>query len=849
MPAIDRKSALCAQTALSGIDFIQVVEPLVQDRLRVFFVVEPQTLDLPMVNGGALIAPVPPAEAGPVVNAPGLDVRIESVESGLELAIDSVGWRLVAVPSGLRVALEIALPAPGDFGLYRLHIDDARIDPFFNGLEFSFKQGCPSPFDCRTDCEPEPGPCDDVDIDYLARDFWSLRRALLDFARARYPGWSEALEADQAVMLMELMAALGDEFAYTQDRYVREAALSTATQRRSRHALARLVDYLPDPGHAAETELALWVDAAVEQPLGARIWALPEGESPLPFSATAPLWTHPAWNAIALHQPDADIACLPKGATHAYLLAAVPLAAQLPPGSPLSPAEFWQGRRAVLRSRPSDPSEPTRAHAITIHAVEGLVDSLAPTPGIATAITRIDWDEPLPWPLPLAETEFLGNVLQVQAGEQITERFRIGPDAELLARFPLLTEAEQRELLALPRAVEREGPYQPDRGGRGRILRYGLRASETRGLGWTGERHPLGLDSLSADLPMIELDEVLPPLHAPDPAAAGWSFARDLLASDVDAAHYTLEEGLLRTVVTHQTPFEDIAFDDYAANAGYSLRFGDGEFGRSPDDASVFEVRYFSAPGTRANLAADSLTHLAPPLGASPGPMLLSVTAATNPLAIDSGRDEESADSIRIDAPEAFRALPLRAVRSEDYEQILERLPWVQRASATTRWTGSWPTDFVAADPLNGFALTEEQRAELGESIDCIRLATRDARALDPDYVDIDLEVEICVRATAYPGQVIKQVIRALAPPGLFHPDNFSFGQGLKRSAIEAAVQAVPGVRGVESMRVRVRRRRDWQDFNEAELSVGPAQILRLQNDPRLPGRGSLSVHAHGGAA
>ena len=40
--AVDRKSALCNQTVLTGIDFIQVVEPFVQTVLRVFFAVEPE---------------------------------------------------------------------------------------------------------------------------------------------------------------------------------------------------------------------------------------------------------------------------------------------------------------------------------------------------------------------------------------------------------------------------------------------------------------------------------------------------------------------------------------------------------------------------------------------------------------------------------------------------------------------------------------------------------------------------------------------------------------------------------------------------------------------------------------
>jgi hypothetical protein len=746
----------------------------------------------------------------------------------------------------LRLALEVRVPAPGDFGLYRLFIDDARVDPFFNGVEFSFKQGCPSDFDCRSPCADEPEPSPDVEIDYLARDFWSLRRALLDFAAARYPGWSEALEADQAVMLFEIMAALGDEFAYAQDRIVRETALATATQRRSRSALTRLVDYTPDPGHAAETALALWVSAAAEQAVDARAWALPEGEPALPFSLIEALWTHPAWNSLPLHQPDRDVECLPRGATEAWLVSAGPTLGQLPPGTPLTPIEFWHGRRGILRSRPADPAQPARAFEINLVEVELMVDTLAPIPGVPTPITRIRWREPTPWPLPLAETELLLNIAQARAGETVIETFRIGSDEALLAQHAPADEAARRALLALPRAVEREGPFDPERGGRERIVRYGLRATETLGLGWSGQRHPLGLGSLSGDVPLLTLTEVTPAPHLPVPGATAWTFFRDLLGADFDSAAYTLEEGMWREVWTHQTPLEDVRFQDYASDRGWTLRFGAAGFGRGPDDAQILQARFTTAPGSRANLPPDSVVHLT---AAGSATTLANVIAVSNPLPIDSGRNEESADSVRIDAPEAFRALPLRAVRPEDYSQIIQRLPWVQRAHASTRWTGSWATDFVAADPLAGIALSDAQIAELQNSLDCIRQVTRDARVLQPDYLDIDLEVDVCVRGDAYPGEVSPRVLRALAPPGLFHPDNFTFGQTLRRSAIEAAVQAVPGVKGVEAIRLRVRRRRDWHTFDLPELQVEPWQIVRLQNDPRQPGRGSLRVNAHGGAA
>ncbi len=851
MAGIDRLSALCDQTALTGIDFIQVVEPNVQDRLRVFFVVEPTALDTPMVNLAALTPPTPPDEAGPPLAETTLAVSIVSEESGVTVEVESLAWRLIAAPAGQRVALEVTVADPGDFSIHRLTIHDARVDPFFNNTRFSFKQGCPSVFDCRRDCEPEPPESRDYPVDYLARDFWSLRRALLDFAAERYPQWSEPLEADQAVMLMEIMAALGDEFAYTQDRYAREAALSTATQRRSRAALARLVDYFPDPGLAAETELAVWVAAGgggAFPDSGARAWALPEGHDPIPFSVRQPVWHHEAWNEIPLHCPDSDVACLPEGSTEAFLLTDAPTAAQLPPGSPLSPAEFWRGRRAILRSRPSDPAEPARAFAVTLTEVEALVDSLAPTPGVPTPIARIAWEEPTPWPLPLAETAALLNIVTVVAGEEVSERFRVGPDSAVAARFPALAPDQLAAVLTLPRAVERQGPYEVEREARGRLLRYGLRGSESRGLGWIHPPEAEGLEGERARDPLLSLQEVVPPLFDPDPGGAAWIFFRDILGSDLDSPAYTLEEGLWREVVTHQTPFEDVVFQDYAGNEGWSLRFGDGAFGRPPEDGTVMEVRYFTAPGSAANLSPDSVIHLSPPPEAPPGALFSYASAVTNPLTITSGSDEETAESIRISAPEYFRARPRRAVRPEDFSSILGQLDWVQRANATVRWTGSWSTYFIAADPLNGFALTPEQRQDLALEIECIRQVTRDARAADPEYLDIDLEVEVCASRDAYPGEVAERVTKALAAPGFFAPNNFTFGQPLRRSALESAVQCVPGVKGVEEIRLRVRRRLDWQDFTQPELSVEPWQIVRLQNDPQYPGRGSLTVKAHGGA-
>ena len=103
-----------------------------------------------------------------------------------------------------------------------------------------------------------------------------------------------------------------------------------------------------------------------------------------------------------------------------------------------------------------------------------------------------------------------------------------------------------------------------------------------------------------------------------------------------------------------------------------------------------------------------------------------------------------------------------------------------------------------------------------------------------------------------------ERVIEALTvrPPGLyarnpfFHPDNFTFGTPLYRAALEAAVQAVPGVLAVEEIRIRVRGLTDWRLFDENVFTVSDDQILRVAkrpalSRPRLAHRPHSLDHAH----
>jgi hypothetical protein len=851
MPGEDRLTALLEQPVkrVTGIDFIQVVDPADQTVLRVYFLIDPDKLSDPIVNTTDL-----------PVNVSTDTVTIISVSGGERLAevpVVRATYRQVPLDGETRTVLEVQTAEPGDFSIYRLTVIDEpekpvserkqRFDRFFNGVEFSFKQGCPSDLDCKPrelECPPEQ--LVDFPIDYLARDFVSIRDALLDFASQRYPDWTEKIAADAGVMLAEIMAALGDELSYIQDRYAREAYLETATQRRSLRHHTRLVDYNIHDGLTASTFLDLnakaggaFVDA------GSRVWALGQGEPPIPFELGSGLadttangggpkrfWVHSAWNEMPVHLPDAAKPCLPVGAEELFLRGTFPAADQVPAGE--DPAKFWTGKWLLLKTDPEDPSVPARRHLIRVIEVEHVSDPLSlDEANNPVAVTRLRWedDQALPFEMCLSAMVVHGNLVSATAGETVSEFFSIRTNENI--------PPEQAQNVA--RAAERQGPLDEVACRRSVTFLYSLKQTETRGLGWLGKLHDAQ--------PEVELQEV----NAADLQPFGpphlWRWQRTLLdARDFEDA-FTLDDGTWHRIIGFRRIGEEIEHVDYAGGSGFTIRFGDGEFGRTPPDETVFRVHYRTGPGTRANLPADTVVNLRNPEDETQADLASVLDAVTNPLPITNGADPEDAVVIKHIAPEAFRAITFRAVRPEDYAEIAERLPWVQRAGARFRWTGSWLSAFVTADPVGSFELSPEHRTELENLMDCVRQAGREVFVRNPRFVNIDLEIRICVEPFAYPGQVKARVLEALVgrkgvrpTKGFFDPDNFTFGTPLRRAALEAAIQGVTGVRGVEKMCIRARGLTERREFDELTFNVGHDQVIRLQNDPRFPERGSLRI-------
>jgi hypothetical protein len=205
-------------------------------------------------------------------------------------------------------------------------------------------------------------------------------------------------------------------------------------------------------------------------------------------------------------------------------------------------------------------------------------------------------------------------------------------------------------------------------------------------------------------------------------------------------------------------------------------------------------------------------------------------------------------------APQAFQAVQYRAVLASDYEAAAETLLWVDKAGTCFRWTGSWMTVFTAADPHGGLAMRTDQEIQLVELLNRYRLAGYESYAPPPDYVSIDLLIEVCVDTGWLDGDVEASVLAALSGGGcasaasaFFLADNFTFGTPLYRSRLEAAIQNAGGVMGVRA--IRYRKRGAFNNFRHLPEVITPAsnQILRVENDPSWPERGIIKIIAEGG--
>ncbi|TQF68272.1 hypothetical protein FK531_14285 [Rhodococcus spelaei] len=812
----DRLTDLIASTTFNGIDFVEIANPG-QTRLVVHFLNQ-----VPVQGTLTGTAPITIADGDTVPAVPVAPI------SPADWTVDDDGRPLLA----------LATAYPGDFSTYTLTIASTVLDRYFAAIAFTFKAGCPSTLDCATPaitCEiPGGGPV----IDYLAKDFTSFRAGLLDYSARTYPDWVERDEPDLGVMLAELLAAVGDDLSYTQDRIAGEATLPTATQRRSVMRHARLVDYEPTPATSARVLLQVDVTAG-PLPSGAVVLAtVPDGGT-LAFETgaglidpatgavdTTPLVVDPRWNRrdhgtnppqdqIVPYLWDDSQRCLPAGATqiwvhgHGY-------------GFPVGDPKLGTTGLAILIDTASvSPVDPPIRQVVHLTGADEKTDNLYkdPVTHLGIPVTRLTWDaaEALTADHDLTRTVLAGNLIPASEGRRHLESFVIDPPAD----SPQAARA----------AVVRTGPDQFC----GNPSPLHLHTLQSGRLAWL-------TDDSGDTVPEVSLAQIDGATGDP---AQSWRWRRRLLDAELFEAAFTIDP----------VRYSDLRADraagvprwDYDGDDADSIRFGDGTFGERPATGSAFEVTYRVGNGAAGNVAAGTITGIDPSMTG----VILSVS---NPFPAAGGADAEPLERVRRAAPYAYRARQFRAVRREDYTAAAQELPWVLDAGTEQRWTGSWLTVFTTAQPTTGEDITLREHLELIQLLDRRRIAGYEVYTPPPRYVGLDLIVTVCARPDALQGEVAAAIgvqlgtgLRSDGRPAFFAPGQLRFGTPLERSDLDSAIQEATGVAGV--LAIDYRRRGYLPHFTPMPETVtaGRDEILRVDNDPNRPDRGSLRIVVEGG--
>jgi hypothetical protein len=819
-----RRDALAASGAtVSGIDYIEVAQGAT--------VADPTIIEIRLVKPLAL----PAAALTPA--------QIE-ITGGVRFPAPKAAQVQMLPGPNQVTTYRVTLPGnqPTDFSTYRLALVSspggpapAFIDPRLSAVDFSFKIACASDFDCRNDCNerPDAGLPEPL-LDYAARDWRGFRRQMLDRISALVPGFREDDAADFTVTLIEALAYRADQQSYRLDSIGTEAFLDTARAPSSLARLARLVDYRPGQGASARVPLAFsftpgaipdGLPLAASTPVLARNPSLgpvlgpPDyaraltaalAGSPDVFETLAPLTCWSWRNRLAFHTWS-DAECrLQKGATACTFVDDSGGLGTLKAGDFLILMETV----SPITGAEAD-ADPRKRWLVRLTGVEAATDVLEP-PG--TKLVTVTWGagDALPFDLVLSVrlsgqstaspalvcAEACGNVMMADHGASAPPSAHLG-----------LTPAEAASLRP---HLDPPAP-KPGFAWRPRLDRADV--SRTAPLNLAGP-------PWIAAQTLMEPGDVLPALNLADDFAT-WDSRSDLLASGWFDRDFVVETGL-----------EDRA----------QLRFGDGVNGLAPAPGTAFLPSGRFGLGRTGLVGHDILTHVAVPV-AQAGARL----TVTNPLPGRGGADPETAASIRLYAPEAYRVQD-RAVTATDYALCALRHPEVVNALAIPRWTGAWQTILLYLDRQGGLPIDRAFARDLMTFLQHFRLMGFDVALRGARPAPLDIELRICARPgelRATVGQRVRDALRPFGPrdgsPGFFHPDRFTFGTPLYLSALVAAAMAVPGVETVTPLKFQRYGKVAQGEIDAGVIRPAEAEILECADDPSFPERGRLALILGGG--
>ncbi len=792
----NRREAVRNNPVWNGIDFLEVTSDD-QKTLTVTFIHNLPGQTNPVPSGEPDLAPENIVIEG--------GVRIRNIK------VESV--------SANNNELTVTVDKTGDFSWYTLRIISSDInlnpptgyDPQLSHVEFSFKAACPNEFDCKADEILALEKLIEPKIDYLAKDYASFRRIILDRLSLIMPEWKERNPADQQIMLVELLAYLGDHLSYYQDATATEAYLGTARKRISVRRHARLLDYNMHDGCNART----WVHFEVESGGGSDGATVPAGtklltgghggetsvssvslskvlneQHPQVFETKHDVELLSEHNKINFYTWSDSECCLPKGATRATLLNNPALS--LKPYDVLVFEEIFSPTTGLA----ADVNKKNR-HAVRLKNVTESDDLLTSTP-----VLEIEWFEEDALTFPLCLT----SLVSFDDGTTELVETSVALGNIVLADHGFKFESQE----LIPDSASLSGKYTP-------WLKH---ANIT-----VTQNYIHSTDKLIPASKMLRQDpqKSLPKISLTENGEL-WNASRDLLASDRFSTGFVAE--IEQDGITY-------------------LRFGDDIMGKQPDGGFQPSATYRIGNGKKGNVGRDSITQV---VWDSDG-----ITSVRNPLPAIGGTNAESITQAKEFAPMAFRTQE-RAVTETDYAEKTELHPEVQKAAARFHWTGSWYTVFVTVDRKSGFDINDQFKNDILLHLEKYRMAGYDLEIRQPKFVPLDIELNVCVKPGYFRTNVEERLLEVFScydlpdgTRGFFHPDNFTFGQAVYLSAIYKLAMSVSGVESVEATIFQRWGKKVRTEKDDGFLEPEELEIIRLDNDPNFQENGKIEFNMLGG--
>jgi hypothetical protein len=197
----------------------------------------------------------------------------------------------------------------------------------------------------------------------------------------------------------------------------------------------------------------------------------------------------------------------------------------------------------------------------------------------------------------------------------------------------------------------------------------------------------------------------------------------------------------LATDYTNLTSTSKVFFLQEGIRGFYEIYFGDGIVGQTLEDGNLVNVSYLSTKGLAAE-GANSFT-LLDTIGG------FGVTDITPILSATKGKNRETIDSIRFQAPKSY-ATNSRAVSKDDYITIIQQNKYGISLDAVNVWGGEeadppvYGKIYVSIKPSGGYSLTEEQKnIIINDVIKPVSVMTVTPEIISPDYLYLLLTASV----------------------------------------------------------------------------------------------------------